>query len=73
MRKLSLFLSSVAIMAVLTFLQGLFLVESDTGKQWAVMARWFGLCNGVLRIPKTIQFPLANHKPQLCRPHARHP
>ena len=46
---------------------GLFLVESDTGKQWAVMARWFGLCNGVLRIPKTIQFPLANHKPQLCR------
>jgi len=59
-------------MAVLTLLQGLFLVESDTGKQWAVMAMWFGLCNW-LRIPKTVRFLLANHKPQPCRVHARHP
>jgi len=45
MRKVIPFLSSVVIMAVLTLVQRLFLVRSDTGKQWAVMAVWFGLCN----------------------------
>jgi hypothetical protein len=49
MRKVTPFLSSVVIMAVLTLLQGL----SDTGQEWAVMGMWFGLCNWFLRTPKT--------------------
>jgi hypothetical protein len=44
MRKVTPFLSSVVIMAVLTLLQGL----SDTGQEWAVMAMWFGFCNRFL-------------------------
>jgi hypothetical protein len=52
MRKVTPFLSSVAIMIVLSLLQRLFLVESDIGKQWAVVAVWFGLCNWFLRSPK---------------------
>ena len=45
MRKVIPFLSSVAIMTMLTLRQRLFVVQSDRGKQWAVMAMWFGLCN----------------------------
>jgi len=57
LRKVTPFLSSLAIMAVLTLLQRMFLVQSDIGKQWAVMAMWFGLCNWFLRTPKTHSVP----------------
>src|SRR5579863_1411640 len=53
MRKVIPFLSSVAIMVVLTFHQRLFLVQTDSGKQWADMAMWFGLCNWLSHTPKT--------------------
>lgn len=57
MQKVTPFLSSVAIMAFLTLVQRLFLVHSDTGKQWAVMAMWFALCNWYLRSPNTHPVP----------------
>ena len=44
MRKLVMFLFAVAIMSLLIFLQRFFLDQSDTGKEWALMATWFGLC-----------------------------
>jgi hypothetical protein len=61
MRKMIPFLSAVAIMAVLSLRQRLFLVQSDTGRQWAVMAMWFGLCDWFLRSPKTRVVPA--HQP----------
>jgi hypothetical protein len=62
MQKMIPFLSAVAIMVVLTLLQRLFLAQSDTGEQWAVMAMWFGLCNWFLRSPKTRVVPA--HQPE---------
>jgi hypothetical protein len=68
MRKVTPFLSSVAIMAVLTLLQRLFLVQSDTGKQWAIVVMWFGLCNWYLRSPKTQIAPEPDQRPKRGRP-----
>jgi hypothetical protein len=72
MRRVIPLLWPVAIMAALTLLQRLFLVEADSGKQWAVMAAWFGLCNWFLRSPKTRLVPA--HQPQTTTapPSARH-
>ncbi len=55
MRKVTPFLVPVAVMAVLSLLERLFLVESDIAKQWAIVAVWFGLCNWFLRSPKPRQ------------------
>jgi hypothetical protein len=63
MRKATPFLLWVAIMGVLTLLQRLFLVQSDTDKQWALMAMWFGLCTWFLRSPQT-------HSAHACQPEA---
>jgi hypothetical protein len=57
MRKVIPFLSSVAIMAVLTLRQRLFLVQSDGGRQWAVMATCFGFANWFLRSPQARLVP----------------
>ncbi len=62
MRKVIPFLSSVAIMAALILVQRLFLVQSDTGKQWAVLAMWFGLCDWFMRGPKARLVPA--HQPE---------
>jgi hypothetical protein len=50
MRKVNLFLSAVAIIAVLTLVRRFYLDQSDTGKAWALMGKWFcyatGWCEG---------------------------
>lgn len=65
-------LSSVAIMAVLSLRQRLFLVQSDTGRQWAVMAIWFGLCDWFPRSPQARLSRAASPQPQRCRHCAPH-
>jgi len=50
-RKVTILLSTFAIMIVLTVLQRFFLDQSDAGKEWALVAAWFGLWNWFLRAP----------------------
>jgi hypothetical protein len=52
MQKAIVFLLSIAIVAVLTLVQRLYLPHRDTGKQWAVMEAWFGLCAWFLHKPE---------------------
>jgi hypothetical protein len=59
MRKVNLFLSAVAIIAVLTILQRFYLDQSDTGKAWAVMGKWFGLCDWFVRRPRLLPVRLS--------------
>jgi hypothetical protein len=68
MRKVTPFLSSVVIIAVLTLLQGL----SDTGKEWAVMAMWFGLCNRFLSTPKMPPMLADRSESRRCLERAAH-
>lgn len=49
MRKATRFFWSFAIMTVLTVVQRLFLVRTDTGKQWAIMTMWSELCSWLSR------------------------
>jgi hypothetical protein len=56
-RKVTIFLLSIAVMAVLTLVQRLYLPHRDTGKQWAILAAWFGICAWVLREPEMQQVP----------------
>jgi hypothetical protein len=54
MRKVNLFLSAVAIIAVLTLVQRFYLDQSDTGKAWSLMSKWFWLCDWLVRRPRLI-------------------
>jgi len=54
MRKVNLFLSAVAIIAVLTLVRRFYLDQSDTGKAWALMCKWFGLCDWLVRRPRLV-------------------
>jgi hypothetical protein len=45
MDKVTTFFFAFPIMVVLTLLQRFFLDQSDSGKAWALMARWFALCD----------------------------
>jgi hypothetical protein len=60
-QKLITFSLSIAIMAVLTLVQRLYLPHRDTGKQWTVMAAWFGLCAWFLREPEMRQVLAQKH------------
>jgi hypothetical protein len=60
-QKVIVFLLSIAIMAVLTLVQRLYLPHRDTGKQWAVLAAWFGLCAWFLREPERRQVLVQKH------------
>jgi hypothetical protein len=68
MRKVIPFLSSVAIMAVLTLRQRMFLVQSDSGRQWAVMAPWFEFCRWFLSARKTHLMPALQRETTIAPP-----
>lgn len=51
MQKLTTFLSAVTVMVFLTLMKGFFLDESDTGKEWALMAAWCRLSLWLARTP----------------------
>jgi len=55
MRKMTTLLAAVVFMAALTVVQRLFLDQSDTGKEWALMAAWCWLYNWYLGAPNTRQ------------------
>lgn len=42
--KAKFFLLSLVVMASLIVVQRFYLSRSDTGKPWALMSAWFGLC-----------------------------
>jgi len=55
MRKMTALLAAVVFMAALTVVQRLFLNQSDTGKEWALMAAWCWLYDWYLGAPDTRQ------------------
>ena len=68
MRKLIMFLLAVAIMSFLIFLQRFFLDQSDTGKEWALMAAWFGLCAWFQRKSETRMVPVCDFQGAAASP-----
>ena len=54
MRKVNLFLSAVAIIAVLTLVQRFYPGSIGYRKAWSLMSKWFWLCDWLVRRPRLI-------------------